>query len=75
MKSGCVRISVATTFTLEELVEVADGLLRELAPKQSRYKVTERPDGAHHPVLHHAEASAETGRATKAVVPAIPVSI
>ena len=31
--------------TLEELVEVADGLLRELAPKQSRYKVTERPDG------------------------------
>ena len=30
--------------TIEELVEVADGLLRELAPKQSRYKVTERPD-------------------------------
>ena len=30
--------------TIEDLVEVADGLLRELAPKQSRYKVTERPD-------------------------------
>ncbi len=30
--------------TIEELVEVADGLLRELAPKQSRYKVRERPD-------------------------------
>ncbi len=30
--------------TLDELVESADQLLRELAPRQSRYKVTERPD-------------------------------
>ena len=30
--------------TIDELVEEADGLLAELAPKQSRYKVTERPD-------------------------------
>ena len=30
--------------TIEELVEEADTLLRELAPKQSRYRVTERPD-------------------------------
>jgi len=30
--------------TLEELVETADSMVRELAPKQTRYKVTERPD-------------------------------
>ncbi len=30
--------------TLDELVESADQLLRELVPSQSRYKVTERPD-------------------------------
>src|SRR5712691_6798876 len=30
--------------TLEELVEEADALVRKLAPKQTRYKVTERPD-------------------------------
>jgi DNA-binding transcriptional MerR regulator len=30
--------------TLDELVEVTNELLSELVPKQSRYKVTERPD-------------------------------
>ena len=30
--------------TLDELVETANQLLRQLVPKQSRYKVTERPD-------------------------------
>ena len=30
--------------TLDELVDTANRLLRELVPKQSRYKVTERPD-------------------------------
>ena len=30
--------------TLEELVEAADGLVTKLAPRQTRYKVTERPD-------------------------------
>ena len=30
--------------TLDELVEAANQLLRELVPRQSRYKVTERPD-------------------------------
>ena len=30
--------------TIEELVEAAAGLLREMVPRQSRYKVTERPD-------------------------------
>jgi DNA-binding transcriptional MerR regulator len=30
--------------TMEELIAVAHGLLGELVPKQSRYKVTERPD-------------------------------
>jgi DNA-binding transcriptional MerR regulator len=30
--------------TLEELVEGAEALLEELAPKQTRYKVSERPD-------------------------------
>ena len=30
--------------TIEELVERADGLLDVLAPKQTRYKVTDRPD-------------------------------
>jgi len=30
--------------TMEELVETADSLVGELAPKQTRYKVTERPD-------------------------------
>ena len=30
--------------TMEDLVENADALVRQLAPKQTRYKVTERPD-------------------------------
>jgi DNA-binding transcriptional MerR regulator len=30
--------------TLDELVQTANQLLRELVPRQSRYKVTERPD-------------------------------
>lgn len=30
--------------TLEELVETADGMVGQLAPRQTRYKVTERPD-------------------------------
>ena len=30
--------------TLDELVQTANHLLRELVPRQSRYKVTERPD-------------------------------
>ena len=30
--------------TLEDLVETADALVRKLAPKQTKYKVTERPD-------------------------------
>lgn len=31
-------------YTLDELVDTAAGWLEELAPRQSRYKVTERPD-------------------------------
>src|SRR5687767_11109930 len=30
--------------TMEELVEAADGMVTQLAPRQTRYKVTERPD-------------------------------
>ena len=29
---------------MEELVDAADGIVAELAPRQTRYKVTERPD-------------------------------
>jgi DNA-binding transcriptional MerR regulator len=34
----------AHDLTMEELVESAEELVREIAPKQTRYKVTERPD-------------------------------
>ncbi len=44
MKARLRRYLSRDDLTIEELVEVAEGLLRELAPKQSRYKVTERPD-------------------------------
>src|SRR5688572_8227167 len=30
--------------TMEELVDAADGLVTKLAPRQTRYKVTERPN-------------------------------
>jgi DNA-binding transcriptional MerR regulator len=30
--------------TMEELVDAADGIVAELAPRQTRYKVTDRPD-------------------------------
>lgn len=38
------RYAARADLTMEELVETADTLVRQLAPKQTRYKVTERPD-------------------------------
>src|SRR5438445_11199406 len=41
---GLRRLLARQDLTMEELVEQADALVKELAPKQTRYKVTERPD-------------------------------
>src|SRR5919109_4806262 len=41
---GLRRLLSRQDLTMEELVEQADALVKELAPKQTRYKVTERPD-------------------------------
>lgn len=38
------NLMAETDLTIEELVGAADSLLADLAPKQSRYKVTDRPD-------------------------------
>src|SRR5207302_4093685 len=38
------RWKTRADLTLDEVVDVADTLLREVAPKQTRYAVAERPD-------------------------------
>ena len=44
MASPLSRWKSRDDLTLDEVVEVADALLREVAPKQTRYAVAERPD-------------------------------
>jgi DNA-binding transcriptional MerR regulator len=44
LANGLRKYLERNDMTLEELVDTADGLLGRLAPRQTRYKVTERPD-------------------------------
>ncbi len=45
MTSEGLRLLLARKdLTMEDVVENADALVRQLVPKQTRYKVTERPD-------------------------------